>query len=362
MMPAIAIYPGMRGSVHLSELPVPAPGPTEALVRVRRVGVCGTDRELIEAKLGRPPAGLSELVLGHEVLGVVEAVGDAVRSVKPGDLVTATVRRPDGCPACQAGQPDLCLWRQYMERGIVGAHGYMVERFAEDERYLIPVPAALESVGVLVEPLSVVEKAVRQADLIQTRVRSWAPATALVLGAGPIGLLGALLLRARGLAVVVVARRPAPNPPAAIVEACGARYVSVQETPLPELVATLPNIDLVLEATGVSALVIEAMGAVGNNGVLVLLSITGGTDRLSVPANAINRDFVLGNKVMVGSVNSAREDFEAGVRHLAAFEDHWPGLTARLITHRLRGFADAAMIEERAADGIKTVIEMRDED
>ena len=358
MTRGIAIYPGVPGSVHLTEVAPPEPGPREALVRVRRVGVCGTDRELIHGRFGRPPAGSEELVLGHEVLGVVEAIGSAVQSVNAGDLVAATVRRPDGCPACQAGQPDMCVWRQYTERGITGAHGFMVERFVEDERYLIPVPAPLEAVGVLVEPLSVVEKAARQADLIQGRIRSWRPATALVLGAGPIGLLGTMLLRARGMEVAVVARQPAPNPAAAIAEGCGARYVSVRETPLAELVAELPNLDLVLEATGNSALVIEAMGAVGANGVLVLLSITAGTEPLTVPADAINRAFVMGNKVMVGSVNSAREDFEAGVRRLGDFARLWPGLTERLITHRLRGFAEADGIAERATEGIKTVVEL----
>ena len=171
-MPAIAVHPGRAGSVHLTELPRPAPGPGEALVRVRRVGVCGTDREIIGAEYGAPPPGTAELVLGHEVLGVVEATGPGVDRPRPGDLVAATIRRPDGCPACRAGQPDMCVWRAYTERGIIGAHGFMVERFVDAARYLVPIPPALEPVGVLVEPTSVVEKAVRQADLIQRRLTS----------------------------------------------------------------------------------------------------------------------------------------------------------------------------------------------
>lgn len=251
----------------------------------------------------------------------------------------------------------MCIQRAYTERGILGAHGYMVEQFTEREPFLVPVPASLEGVGVLVEPLSVVEKAIRHADLIQARLRSWAPTTALVLGAGPIGLLGTLLLRLRGVEVVTVARRPAPNPAAAVVEACGARYHSVRETPLADVAATLPNIDLILEATGVSALVADGMTLLGNNGVLVLLSVTGGESVAPVPLDAINREFVFGNKVMVGSVNAGLEDFAAGVEHLAEFERRWPGLTSQVITHRLRGFDEAERIADATDDGIKTVVE-----
>jgi threonine dehydrogenase-like Zn-dependent dehydrogenase len=157
--------------------------------------------------------------------------------------------------------------------------------------------------------------------------------------------------------VVSVARRPAPNPAAAVVEAAGGRYVSTRETPLAEVAAALPSIDLILEATGVSAVAFQAMEVLGSNGVLVLLSLTGGDEVQPVPTDAINREFVLGNKVLVGSVNSAHEDFVTGVADLARFEALWPGLTARLITHRLRAFDDAVRIGEAVDDGIKTVVE-----
>ncbi|MGH2531428.1 MAG: glucose 1-dehydrogenase [Thermomicrobiales bacterium] len=354
----IAVYPGRPASVHLAELPMPIPGPGEVLVRVRRVGVCGTDKEIIDAKFGTPPPGSDELVLGHEVLGVVEDAGDAVAGFNPGDLVVSTVRRPDGCPACRAGQPDMCLWRGYTERGIIGAHGFMIERFVEEPAHLVKIPVALEPVAVMLEPLSVVEKAWRQARQIQRRIAGWQPRTALILGAGPIGLLGTLLLRAEGMEVVTVARTAAPNPAAVIVTASGGRYVSTRETPLPELAAELPNIDLIFECTGVSEPAFQATSLLGGNGVLVLLSLTGGHERLVIPAAEINREFVLGNKVMVGSVNSAREDFVAGVGHFDQFEELWPRLTQRLITHRLRGFAEFARIREASSGGIKAVIEL----
>lgn len=356
-MPALAVHPGEPASLHLTTLPRPMPRAGEVSVRVRQVGVCGTDREIIEGHFGRPPEGSAELVIGHEVLGVVERAGAGVSGFAPGDLVTATVRRPDGCPACLAGQPDMCVWRRYTERGILGAHGFMAERFVEDARHLVPVPADLAGVGVLVEPTSVVEKGLRQANLIQRRLASWAPATALVLGAGPIGLLGTMLLRSRGMAVVTIARGRAPNPAAAVVDACGGRYVSSREVALPEVAAGLPPIDLIFEATGAAALAFEAMRVLGSNGVLVLLSLTGGDQTASIPIAELNREFVLGNKVLVGSVNSAQEDFEAGVADLGRFGTLWPGLTDRLITHRLDGFADYARLAGEIDDGIKTVVE-----
>lgn len=353
----VAVFPEQARSVHVTDLAQPGPGPDEALVRVRRVGVCSTDKEIIDAKFGTAPPGAQELILGHEVLGTIEAVGDDVTTLRPGDLVTATVRRPDDCPTCRAGQSDMCLWGTYTERGIISAHGYMAESFTEHVRYLIPIPPELEPVGVLVEPLSVVEKAYRQATLIQRRLAVWTPQTAIVLGAGPIGLLGTLLLREQGLDVYTLARTPAPNPAATIVAAAGAHYVSTRETSFAELRSSLPNVDLIFESTGASALAFDGMESLGINGVLVLLSITGGNRRHDIPADAINRSLVLGNKVVVGSVNAATEDFSSGVRRLSRFEHLWPGLTATLITERLRGFDDAHWIAEAATGGVKTVLE-----
>ena len=277
-------------------------------------------------------------------------------SFRHGDLVSATVRRPDGCPSCMAGQPDMCQSLGYTERGIIGLHGFMSERFVEDEANLIHVPAGIEPTAVLLEPLSVVEKAVRQADLIQRRMARWSPRTAVVLGAGPIGILGTFLLRSRGLEVYTLARTPAPNPAAALVLGCGAHYVSVQETSFRELATTLPNVDLIIEATGHGPPAFEAMDLLGNSGVLVWLSIVGDDDQSTLPFASILRGHVLGNKVTVGSVNSAHEDFTAGAADLVRFETLWPGLTGSMITHRLR-VDEATRIGELLDGGVKTVIE-----
>lgn len=358
LQPGIAIHPGQPLSLHLAEIPRLDPGPGEVQIRIKRVGVCGTDQEIIHAQFGTAPPGETSLVLGHEMLGEVEAVGEGVVGLTPGELVTATVRRPDGCPACAAGQPDMCQWLGYTERGIIGRHGFMTETIVEDPRWLISVPRELEPVAVLLEPVSVVEKALRQANLMQQRIKSWAPKTALVLGAGPIGLLASLLLRSRGMEVYTMARRPGPHPASELLAAAGAQYVSNQETTIKRLAADVPPFDLILEATGKSEPGFEAMEVIGNNGVLMLLSVTGGSTVKPIPIDAINRSLILGNKVVAGSVNSAKEDFEQGVVDLARCEQLWPGLTGRLITRRLNGLGDYARILEKPAGDIKTVIEV----
>ena len=356
--PAIAIRPMQPESLHLTQIPRGEPGPGQALLRVRQVGICGTDRELIRGHFGSAPPGEEVLVLGHEMLGEIAAVGPDVSGLVPGELVTATVRRPDGCPACQAGQPDFCQWHQYTERGIAGLHGFMTETVVEDARWLVGVPPALAPTGVLLEPLSVVEKALRQAHLIQRRIRSWEPKTALVFGTGPIGLLGTMLLRSRGMDVVTIGTRPAPQPALGIVAAAGARYASMRETPLREIAAALPPLGLVFEASGRSEPAFAAMEVLGANGVLMLLSGTGGDAELTIPADRINRGLLGGNKIVAGCVNSAREDFEQGVADLKRFEELWPGLASRLITRRLRGLDDYARILEKPAEDVKTVIEV----
>ena len=354
---AIAVYPDDPGTVHRTEVSVPELLPTDVLVKVIRVGVCGTDREIIHGALGASPTGTNELVIGHEVLGRVLATGEEVHDLSEGDVVTASVRRPDGCPACAAGQPDMCLWREYEERGIVHQHGFMTEYFVEHRDFIIPVPADLEHVGVLVEPLTVVEKGVRQVDLIQRRMAFWRPETAVVLGAGPIGILGTLLLRSRGLRVVTVARSPKPNAAASLVEGAGAEYVSTREETLASLRERLDNIDIMLESTGASPVAFDAMTMLGTNGVLVLLSVTGGDRFTEVNTNAINTGIVAGNKTVVGSVNAGLEDFTNAVDHLGRFEALWPGLLEQMFTQRLSFDGEIGSIADDATKGIKTLIE-----
>ena len=354
---AIAISPSTPNNVHLINLPHPEPGAGEVEIAVIRVGVCGTDRELIRGEIGFPPVGETDLVLGHEVVGRITRLGPEVSGLAIDDLVTVTVRRPDDCAACAAGEPDMCLDRNYTERGIAGAHGFMAEKIIENQQWVIKVPDHLESIAMLTEPLTVVEKAVRQADLIQRRLSYWNLKTAIVTGAGPIGLLGTMLLRSRGVDVYTLARTPAPNPAAEIVAACGATYVSTRERSAAELAASLPNIDLVIESSGSSAVVFECMQLLGNNGVLVLLSLTGGHETHPVPTAELNTSLVAGNKVVVGSVNAGMVDFANAVESLDRFEELWPGLTESMITHRFSLDDDLDYATGKLDGGIKSVIE-----
>ncbi len=356
---AVAFSPAQPNTVHATTLELPALGDHDVEIEVIRVGVCGTDREIIAGEIGFPPEDSPELVLGHEVAGRVRSIGPAVTRVAPGDLVTVTVRRPDDCPSCQAGEPDMCTLHGYTERGIAGAHGFMAERVVEHEQWVIAVPEHLEPIAALTEPLTVVEKGVRQARLIQRRLNHWQPKTALVLGAGPIGLLGTMLLRSQGLDVWTVARTPAPTPNAAIVEACGATYVSSRESPLTDLAASISPVDLILECSGSSKIVFESMDILGNNGVLVLVSLTPEHDEAEIPAGRLNRHLVAGNKVVVGTVNAGMVDFTNAVASLERFEDLWPGLAARMITHRFTLDDDLDQATGNLPGGIKSVIEFR---
>jgi threonine dehydrogenase-like Zn-dependent dehydrogenase len=341
LMNAVAVIPGRPDSMHLTTLPKPTvdevPGGRGILVKVLRVGVDGTDKEINAAEYGAAPPGYEFLVLGHESLGRVEAVGPNVTELRPGDYVVATVRRPGSSIYDRIGTYDMTTDDVYFERGINLRHGFLTEYYVEDPEYLVHVPAGLREVGVLLEPLTVVEKGIAQAWEIQRRLRVWRPRRAAVMGAGTIGLLAALALRLRGLEVTVFGRTAKPYLNSDLVDALGAQYVSTVDVPILEGASRYGPFDLIFEATGSSPVVFESMQALGKNGVLVLSSVTGGDRRIEVPADRINLEFVLGNKVMVGTVNANREYFETGVRDMAHAQAQYPGWLERLLTHPVRG-------------------------
>ena len=353
---AIAIFPAQPHSAHLTHISLPPVGPDDVLAKTVLAGICGTDREIVEGKLGAAPSGAHELVIGHETLAIVEETGANVTTFKPGDLVTATVRRPCGCPPCQAGQVDFCEWHQYTERGIERIHGYMAERWVEHERYLIPVSAKLGDLGVLIEPMTIAEKALRQALAIQQRIDGWRPRQALVYGSGPIGLLAALIYRVHDIPVVVLGRKPADCSAAHIIRAAGGEYRSVTGTTPFEAVQDLPPIDFIVECTGQSEPLFIAMQLLANNGVLAALSVTGDGGMLTVPADAINLSFMLGNKVLVGCVNAHRDDFLAATDDLVKIEQRWPGLAGQIITHRYPAADAVDRIGKPEAGTLKAVL------
>jgi glucose 1-dehydrogenase len=340
-MKAIAVFPGKPNSVHLAELPKPSledvPRGRGVLVKVLRVGVDGTDKEINAAEYGAAPEGYDFLVTGHESFGQVEAVGPNVVEFQPGDYVVATVRRRGSSIYDQIGTYDMTTDDTYFERGINLRHGYLTEYYVDDPEYIVKVSQGLKKVGVLLEPTTVVEKGIHQAFEIQRRLRVWHPKRAAVIGAGTIGLLATLVLRLREMQVTTFARTPKPYLNSDLIEGLGGRYESSSQLSITDSVKKYGPYDLIFEGSGFSPLVFESMQALGKNGVLVLSSVTGGDRKLEVPADKINLEFVLGNKVMVGTVNANREYFEMGVGDLAQAESQFPGWLERLLTHPVRG-------------------------
>jgi glucose 1-dehydrogenase len=358
-MKAIAVFPGQRDSAHLADLPMPSldevPDGRGVLVRVLRCGVDGTDKEINAAEYGAAPEGYDFLVMGHENFGRVEAVGPNVTEFSPGEYVVATVRRRGSSIYDQIGTYDMTTDEVYFERGVSRRHGYLTEFYVDDPEYIVRVPAGLRDIAVIAEPLSVAEKGIIQAFEIQRRLKVWQPKKAAVLGTGTIGLLASLILRLRGIEVTAFGRTPKPYLNSDLAEALGATYVSTQDVSLRDAASTYGPFDLIYEATGFAPIVFEAMQALGKNGVLVLASVTGGNQMVEVPAAKINLEFVLGNKVMVGTVNGNREYFEAAVRDLAMAQAQYPGWAARLLTHPVQGLGDYRELIETLTSG-KNVI------
>jgi len=340
-MKAIAVVPGRPESVHLADLTKPSvsdvPGGRGVLVKVLRVGVDGTDREINAAEYGRAPEGFDFLVIGHESFGRVESVGPNVSFLRPGDFVVATVRRPGRSIYDSIGLQDMTTDGEYFERGINLRHGYLTEYYVEDEEFVVKVSKGLADVGVLLEPMTVAQKGITQAYEIQRRLRVWRPRRAAVMGTGTLGLLASVVLRLRGLDVTAFGRTARPYLNAELLDVIGARYVNTAERSIADVASADGPFDLIFEGTGSSAVVFESVQVLGKNGVLVLSSITGGNRLLQVPADKINLDFVLGNKVMVGTVNASRENFESGVRDMAHAESEYPGWLRRLLTHPVEG-------------------------
>ncbi|HUY60263.1 MAG TPA: glucose 1-dehydrogenase [Candidatus Dormibacteraeota bacterium] len=366
-MQAIATSPGRANSVRIIDLPGPSgsgalvpavPGVDDAEVEVAtvEVGVCGTDLEIVHDGYGQAPTGQDRLVLGHENLGRVATAPDG-SGFHPGQLVVATVRRPcpERCPPCAAGQSDDCLTGHYTERGILGRDGYMAERYVERASFLVPLPETLARVGVLMEPSSIVEKGLLEAEAIQRARLPWAPRQAVVCGAGAIGLLAALFLRLRGLEVTLIAKSSPESLPARLAAEAGARLWDADDHPIDHLEAELGNIDLVFEATGVSAVALQAISALGRNAVCCLSSVTAGHRTVSIDADSLNLNLVLGNKLVFGTVNANRRHFTAAARSLEAAVRRWPGLAEQIVTRRVPA-AEFTAAFDRQPDDIKTVV------
>jgi threonine dehydrogenase-like Zn-dependent dehydrogenase len=344
-MRAVTVVPLQAGSVDLTELPEPPEADGPVLVRTRAVGVCGTDLEIIAGEYGWAPPGEARLAIGHESLGeVLEAPAGSDLAV--GDLVVAIVRRPDPVPCgnCAVGEWDMCRNGRYTEWGIKEHHGYARERYRITPDFLVKVDPGLGDLGVLLEPTTVVAKAWDHIERIGARAR-WEPASVLVTGAGPIGLLAALLGRQRGLEVHVLDQVTDGLKPE-LVAALGATY---HHGPVAD-VGVEP--DVAIECTGVGQLIFDVMDCAGANGIVCLTGVSSGGRDLSVDVGLLNRRLVLENDVVFGSVNANRRHYEAGAQALARADRDW---LARLITRRvtLEHWKDAYT---RQAGDVKVVL------
>ena len=348
-MKAIAMIPKQKGAASLRDVEMPTPSEEQVLVKVLQAGVCRTDIEIYEGLYGETPNGDDYLILGHECLGRVEEPGKSKFSKD--DLVARIVRRScsDMCLNCKMGEVDMCSTGNYVETGIKGIHGDMTEYFADSPEYLVKIPGNLANVGVLMEPMSVAEKAIRQSFEVQNRLY-WNPKKALVFGAGPIGLLTAMALRERHIDTYVAAWSKPGNLKSQIVSKIGAKYISVQETTIKD------RFDMIIEASGSVESVANALQLLKPNGVLCLTSVTGGNKEITLPLEKINIDFVLNNKALVGIVNANIIDYRNGIADMGLFEINWPGLTEQLITRRLKPEQYLEALVKKPED-IKVVIE-----
>ncbi|GAC1646465.1 MAG: glucose 1-dehydrogenase [Herpetosiphon sp.] len=366
-MQAIALKPGTT-DVGIIERPEPQiEADNDIKLRILEVGICGTDREEVAGGRAQASPGDEHLVLGHEMLGEVVSIGDRVTRVQKGDLALFTVRRPCGtCLPCTMNRSDMCTTGSYRERGIWGQDGFQCQFVVDTEEFVVKVPANLRHIGVLAEPLSVVEKAINQVTRIQqarlpdgNAAANWLSGRhCLVAGLGPIGLLAALVLRLRGAIVfgmdVVDAKSARP---AWLVELDGT-YINGKSVPLDQVGKRYGLMDIIVEATGIPTMGFNLLQALNHNGGYVLAGIPDGSPEMyQLPASLLIHQLVLNNQVMVGSVNAARTYFDMAVADLTVAELKWQGLLGKLITHRYKPAEYMHALGRPEIDDIKVVVD-----
>ncbi|MBI1258044.1 MAG: alcohol dehydrogenase catalytic domain-containing protein [Chloroflexi bacterium] len=368
-MKALALVPG---STELKLVDRPEPQITaadEVKVRIVRVGICGTDREEASGGRAKAPPGQTELVIGHEMFSQVVAVGSGVTRVKVGDYAVFTVRRGCGkCTPCRMNRSDMCETGEFSERGIWGADGYQTEYVVDKEMYITRVPAELEPIGILTEPLAVAEKAIAEAVALQTTRLPDAAVTpdwlfgkrCLVAGLGPIGLLAAVILALAGAELygmdIVDENTVRPE----WFKHIGGRYIDGRVVTADNIDDKVAEMDLIFEATGVASVEFNLLDALAYNGIYVLTGIPGGDRPIQFDAADLIRQLVLKNQALVGSVNDAQGHFQMAVNDLARAQLRWPGHLQKLITDRHPADDFQNALTHHDADEIKVVIEWGD--
>ena len=347
-MRALTVAPSVANSARVDDVPEPPLSDGSVLVRTLALGVCGTDREIVSGEYGWAPPGQKRLVIGHESLGKVQEAPPE-SGFKPGDLVAGIVRRPDPvpCPACAAGEWDMCRNGRYTERGIKERNGYGSDFFRIEPDFLVKLDPALGAEGVLIEPTSVVAKAWDHTERIGHRTRSWQPKTLLVTGAGPVGLLAALMGAQRGLEVHVLDHRESPPKQALVRDLGGTFHLGA----ISGLNGFAP--DIVMECTGAPSVVRDALGNTASAGIICLVGVSAPGHDLDVDIGGLNRTMVLQNDTVFGTVNANRKHWDAASDALRRADKKW---LARMITRRVPVEQWTQSIEQQP-DDIKVVVD-----
>jgi glucose 1-dehydrogenase len=347
-MRALTVAPKIPNSARVDEVPEPPLADGSVLVRTLALGVCGTDREIVAGDYGFAPPGQDRLILGHESLGTVQEAPQGC-GLAPGDLVVGIVRRPDPqpCPACAAGEWDMCRNGRYTERGIKERNGYGAERFRIEPEFAIKIDPALGPLGVLLEPASIVAKAWDHVALIGGRAKGWQPRTLLVTGGGPVGLLAALMGAQRALEVHVLdhGTNPAKSD---LVQRLGGTYHADGAKLIDRL-----RPDIVLECTGAASVISALFGSAAPGGIVCLLGVTAPGREFKLDIGRINRAMVLDNETVFGSVNANRRHYELAATALRQADQAW---LAGLITRRVPMERWLEALDHRPGD-IKVVVD-----
>jgi threonine dehydrogenase-like Zn-dependent dehydrogenase len=349
-MRAITVLPGVANSIRLDDVAEPPPSDGVILVRTRALGICGTDREILDGLYGSAPAGAERLVLGHESFGIVQDAPFGCGFVA-GEPIVGIVRRPDPlpCPSCAAGEWDMCRNGGYTERGIKDQHGFGSERFRTEPDFAVAVDRDLGLAGVLMEPASIVAKAWDHAERVGRRSQAWSAGNLLVTGAGPIGLLAALMGRQRGLDLHVIDRHTEGPKPALVRDLGGTYHVNPQS--LRDL-----RFDIVMECTAAPALIVESIARCAPSGIVCLLGVSPSGWKAEFDIGGFNRKLVLGNEVVFGAVNANRMHYWKAADALARAGRAW---LDRLITRRVPLSRWREAFTPRP-DDIKVVLEFPD--
>ncbi|MCI0381585.1 MAG: glucose 1-dehydrogenase [Chlamydiae bacterium] len=361
-MKAISLIPGTT-TIQLKDWPEPAiQSADEIKVKVLEVGICGTDREEVRGGRADAPPGEKELIIGHEMLSRIVEIGKGVSEYKPGDLVVISVRREcSHCLACKIHRSDLCISGDYTERGIKGRHGFHAEYVVDKMNYAIKVAESIRKIGVLAEPMSVVQKAVEEAEMVQMArlpylKNPFQGKTALIAGLGPIGLLAALALRLRSSEIIGLDIVDEISPRIQILKEIGGKYFNAKKGKIEELEKRYPNIDFIFDAAGIAKLDFDLLNLLGINGIFILTGVPGDQRLIDIDGAALMRKLVLKNQVMVGSVNESIQHFKKGIQDLQKAVEKWPGVVEKMITNRFPHAEFKKAFASHSPDEIKVVI------